>query len=171
MVAKAFPATPPPYYKIRNLRGEDVKGSFYKPELQQVVKSNNVYKIESILKKRKCNKPLTPGYMSEILCVMPNLWSAESDLALFLCQIAAVYTVIAFSLYNLTQGVENKELWVRLLSSSVEYILLVPILIKKHVSSSPSNSLMSVFPENKTSDFKVHLPKSESGRFLGMWLN
>ena len=30
-----------------------MKGSFYEPELQQVVKSDNVYKIESILKKWK----------------------------------------------------------------------------------------------------------------------
>ena len=42
---------------------------------------------------------------------MPNLSLAVSALALFVCQIAAVYIVIAFSLYNLTQGVENKELW------------------------------------------------------------
>ena len=68
---------------------------------------------------------------------MPNLSSALSDLALFICQIAAVYIVIAFSLYNLTQGVENKELWVILLSSSARYLLSAPILIKKHVSSSP----------------------------------
>ena len=64
---------------------------------------------------------------------MPNLSSALSDLALFICQIAAVYIVIAFSLYNLTQGVENKELWVSLLSSGAGYLLPAPILTKKHV--------------------------------------
>ena len=67
---------------------------------------------------------------------MPNLLSAESDLALFVCQIAAVYIVIVFSLYNLTQGVENKEFWLSLLSSGVGYLLPAPILTKKHVSNS-----------------------------------
>ena len=54
-IAEAFTGDPP-YYKIRDLRGEDVKGSFYEPELQKVVKSDNIYKVESILKKRKRNK-------------------------------------------------------------------------------------------------------------------
>ena len=67
---------------------------------------------------------------------MPNLSSAVSDLALFICQIAAVYIVIAFSLYNLTQSVENKKLWVSLLSSSVDYLLPAPIMTKKHVFNS-----------------------------------
>ena len=67
---------------------------------------------------------------------MPNLSSAVSDLALFICQIAAVYVRIAFSLYNLTQGVENKEIWVSLLSSGVGYLFPAPILTKKHVSNS-----------------------------------
>ena len=67
---------------------------------------------------------------------MPNLSSAVNNLALFVYRIAAVYIVIAFSLYNLTQGVENKELWVSLLSSSVGYLLPAPILTKKHVSNS-----------------------------------
>ena len=74
--------------------------------------------------------------MSKILCVMSELLSAVSDLALFVCQIAAVYTVIAFSLYNFKQGGENKELWVSLLSSDVGYLLPASILTKKHVSNS-----------------------------------
>ena len=47
--AEAFTGDPP-YNKIIDLRGEDVKGSFYEPKLQKVVKSDNLYKIESILK-------------------------------------------------------------------------------------------------------------------------
>ena len=68
---------------------------------------------------------------------MLNLSPTAANLALFLCQVVGVYVVIILSLYNLTQGVENKELWVSLLSSSVGYLLPAPILTKKHVSSSP----------------------------------
>ena len=67
---------------------------------------------------------------------MPNLLSTATELALFLCQVIAVYIVISINLYNLTQGVENKELWVSMLSSSVGNLLLAPILTKNHVSSS-----------------------------------
>ena len=68
------------YHKIRDLRGEDVKGSFYEPELQKVVKSDNVYKVESILKKQKRNK--RQEYFVKWLGY-PNLfnsWIGEQDL-------------------------------------------------------------------------------------------
>ena len=46
-IAEAFTGDPL-YYKIRDLRGEVAEGSFYQPELQKVVKSDDVYKIDSI---------------------------------------------------------------------------------------------------------------------------
>ena len=52
-IAEAF-TDDPPYYKIKDLRGTILKGTFYEHELQKVVK--NIYKIESILKKRKRKK-------------------------------------------------------------------------------------------------------------------
>ena len=54
-IAEAF-TNDPPYYKIKYLRGETLEGTFYECELQKVVKNENVYKIESILKKRKRKK-------------------------------------------------------------------------------------------------------------------
>ena len=54
-IAEAF-IDDPPYYKIKDLRGTTLEGTFYEHELQKVVKNNNVYKIESILKKQKRNK-------------------------------------------------------------------------------------------------------------------
>ena len=54
------------------------------------------------------------------------------ELILFTAQVLIVYVVVAVSLYNLTQGTENKELWISLLSSSVGYLLPSPI-IQKHV--------------------------------------
>ena len=98
---------------------------------------------------------------------MLNLLSNASDLIAFLCQVVAVYIVIIISLLNLTRGADNKELWVSLLSSSVGCLLPAPILTMKMFVILPSNSSTDVFPENKTSDFKVHLPKSVSQE--GSW--
>ena len=67
---------------------------------------------------------------------MPNLSSNTTDLIVFLAQVAAVYTVIIISLFNLTQGADDKELWVSLLSSSVGYLLPAPILTNKNLSNS-----------------------------------
>ena len=58
------------------------------------------------------------------------------DLVFFAAQVLAVYVVIAISLYNLTRGSTEKDLWISLLSSSVGYLLPSPISLK-HVSHSP----------------------------------
>ena len=54
-VAEAFTGDPP-NNKIKNLKGVTLEGSFCKPEIQKVFRNDNVYKIESILKKRKLKK-------------------------------------------------------------------------------------------------------------------
>jgi len=64
---------------------------------------------------------------------MPELSQTTSSLILFFSQVIAVYIVISISLYNLNQSTENKDLWISLLSSSVGYLLLSPIL-NKHAS-------------------------------------
>ena len=46
----------PPYYKIKDLNNEILEGTFYNNELQKVYKNDNIFKIESILKKRRPNK-------------------------------------------------------------------------------------------------------------------
>ena len=52
-VVKAIPRNPP-VYKIKDLNGEDVKGVFYRQELQRVIKDKDTtYQIEKILRKRK----------------------------------------------------------------------------------------------------------------------
>jgi hypothetical protein len=35
---------------LRDLAGEDVKGKFYEPELQKVIKTDDVYEVEKVLK-------------------------------------------------------------------------------------------------------------------------
>ena len=46
----------------------------------------------------------------------------------FLCQVVVLYTVIQISIYNLTTGHENSNLWTALLSSSLGYLLPNPTL-------------------------------------------
>ena len=46
----------------------------------------------------------------------------------FLCQVLVLFTVIIISIYNLTTGHENYNLWTALLSSSLGYLLPNPTL-------------------------------------------
>jgi len=45
--------TRPPVYLVKDDHGEILEGTFYAEELQKVIKTDGVYKIETILKKRK----------------------------------------------------------------------------------------------------------------------
>ena len=45
--------TSPPVYLVKDDHGEILEGTFYDEELQKVIKTDDVYKIETILKKRK----------------------------------------------------------------------------------------------------------------------
>ena len=42
-----------PVYLVKDDHGEILEGTFYADELQKVIKTDDVYKIEPILKKRK----------------------------------------------------------------------------------------------------------------------
>ena len=46
----------------------------------------------------------------------------------FLCQVLVLFTVILISIYNLTTGHDNSNLWTALLSSSLGYLLPNPTL-------------------------------------------
>jgi hypothetical protein len=45
--------TRPPVYLVKDDHGEILEGTFYAEEIQKVIKTDDVYKIEPILKKRK----------------------------------------------------------------------------------------------------------------------
>ena len=51
IISKQIPRDPP-VYKLKDLDGEELKGTFYEQELQKVIKEDDVYEIEKILKKR-----------------------------------------------------------------------------------------------------------------------
>ncbi|XP_070170919.1 uncharacterized protein [Polyergus mexicanus] len=42
----------PPYYHIKDMKGEEIKGTFYEQELQKTKIPTNIYLIEKILKKK-----------------------------------------------------------------------------------------------------------------------
>jgi len=89
---------------------------------------------------------------------MPKLTSETNNLILFICQIIVVYTIKTISLFNLSRNVENKELWISLMSSCT-VIFYRRLNTEKMFLTLPSNASMDVYPENKTSEFSVHLPK------------
>ena len=78
-VAQAI-AGDPPYYKIKDLNNEILKGTFYGEELQNIGKTDNLYKIESILKKRKCGKKQKYLIKWSSFPDSFNSWVAKSDL-------------------------------------------------------------------------------------------
>ena len=45
--------TNPPTYCLKDLDGESIKGTYYKEELQKVIKEDEIYNVEKIIKKRK----------------------------------------------------------------------------------------------------------------------
>jgi hypothetical protein len=50
-ISKKIPRDPP-VYKLKDLDGEELKGTFYEKELQKIIKEDDVYEIEKISKKR-----------------------------------------------------------------------------------------------------------------------
>jgi len=71
---------PIPVYKIKDYSGEQIEGVFYDWELQKVVKKDDVYKIEEILKTRKTKNGTEYfvkwlGYPSKF-----NSWVKSSEL-------------------------------------------------------------------------------------------
>ena len=45
--------TQPPTFRLKDWNGEEIEGSFYAQELQKIDKSDNVYRIERVLKEEK----------------------------------------------------------------------------------------------------------------------
>ena len=77
IVSDARP-TKPITYKIKDLKGEDIKGTFYRQELKKT--KQEIYRIEKVLKKRIRNGTKEvyvkwKGYNNDF-----NSWISESDI-------------------------------------------------------------------------------------------
>ena len=70
-----------PVYKLKDDAGEILEGTFYEPELQKIIKNDDVYRVEKIIRKRK-RKGVTEyfvkwkGYPDKF-----NSWVPESDIS------------------------------------------------------------------------------------------
>ena len=42
----------PPVYRLKDLMGEDIAGIFYGQELQKVIKTDDVFRVEKVIKER-----------------------------------------------------------------------------------------------------------------------
>ena len=52
IISKKFP-TIPVTYAIKDVADEEIKGRFYEPVLQLIIKEDNVYDVEKVLKTRR----------------------------------------------------------------------------------------------------------------------
>ena len=79
-VYKRFPRQAP-VYKLKDDVNEILEGTFYEPELQKVIKNDEIYRVEKVLRKRKRNGKVEylvkwKGYEDPKF----NSWVPESDL-------------------------------------------------------------------------------------------
>ena len=70
-----------PVYKLKDDAGEILDGTFYEAELQKVIKEDDVYRVEKVLRKRKRKGVVEyfvkwKGYPDKF-----NSWIAESDIS------------------------------------------------------------------------------------------
>ena len=78
-VYKRFPRQVP-VYKLKDDAGEILDGTFYEPELQKIIKNDDVYRVEKVLRKRK-RRGVTEyfvkwkGYSDKF-----NSWVSEKDI-------------------------------------------------------------------------------------------
>ena len=54
VIIKKFPTTPVTY-AIKDMSDEEIQGQFYESELQLIIKEDNVYDVEKVIKKRRRN--------------------------------------------------------------------------------------------------------------------
>jgi len=70
-----------PVYKLKDDAGEILQGTFYEPEIQKIIKKDDVYRVEKILRKRK------PNLIGEYLVKWKgcedkfNSWVSERDIS------------------------------------------------------------------------------------------
>ena len=67
----------------------------------------------------------------------------------FFSQIIAICFVVGFSIYNITAGNQNINLWISLLSSCLVYLLSSPVIKRRKntLYQTPSASQISKQPE------------------------
>jgi hypothetical protein len=70
-----------------------------------------------------------------VLDTVSTVFLGLDGIPVFLCQVINLYTVIVVSIYNLTVGSANSNLWTALLISCLSYLLSNPTINQKHAFS------------------------------------
>ena len=70
-----------PVYKLKDDAGEILEGTFYEPELQKIIKNDDVYRVEKIFRERKRKGVVEylvkwEGYADKF-----NSWVSERDIS------------------------------------------------------------------------------------------
>ena len=68
----------PPLYTLQDWAGETIEGRFYREELQKVVKRDNIYRIERILRERGANR--NKQYLVQWLGYPQPTWIRAPDI-------------------------------------------------------------------------------------------
>ena len=82
--------------------------------------STDAHNVEDTSSSDSSSSSSTPWHLFGTVCPKEEI--------VFLCQVLVLFTVILVSIYNLTTGHENSNLWTALLSSSLGYLLPNPTL-------------------------------------------
>jgi len=125
-------------YELKVLDGEPIKGRFYEPEIQKVLKSDDErFDIDRILKTRKRNGKIQylvslKGYSSKFdsstrgsINSSSNSWKvcggvdAPKDEIVYCCQVFVAFVVILTGLVNLTFTESDTCLWTGLISGAL----------------------------------------------------
>ena len=70
-----------PVYKLKDDADEILDGTFYEAELQKVIKEDDVYRVEKVLRKRKRKGVVEYFVKSKGYPDTFNSWVAESDIS------------------------------------------------------------------------------------------
>ncbi|XP_061193399.1 uncharacterized protein LOC133201624 [Saccostrea echinata] len=113
-ISKRVPGRYPYVYKIQDDHGEELEGTFYEKELQQINKKDDVYEVEEILgyKKRRVGKKIIQEVKVRWKGYPPSFdsWILQTDL------IQQLHDT-------------NRKYWMVCVSSSVGYIMPSPTLM------------------------------------------
>ena len=77
IITDRFPTTPVTY-AIKDLADEQIKGRFYEPELQLIVKEDNLYDIEKVLRTRRRKLNITSSGKAIWTSLIPEQTHAAS---------------------------------------------------------------------------------------------
>ncbi|MED5363039.1 MAG: chromo domain-containing protein, partial [Bacteroidota bacterium] len=121
----------PPVYHIKDLLGEDIQGTFYGQELQKVIKTDDVFRVEKVVEERTRKGKLEYlikwlGYPDKF-----NSWVSETELKKV--KESGIFLIVFISI-----KMSNEQFYLTL----------------------PSNSSFQYHPNNTVAEYTTQLPRA-----------